>query len=231
MAGFCTKCGAPLASTSGFCNACGAPIVAAAPPQPPVAAVPPVYSVPPAPVGYPTQNVYPPPKSSGGALKVILIIVAVVVVLGLAGVAVVGYGAWKVSHAIQVNDNNGKGATVSLPGVGTISAGGTVASDADLGVPAYPGATQQQGGMNMDSAAASMVMAHFTTTDSMSQVVDFYKSKLGDSAVVASSGEGTVINSGADDQNRIMVTIGPGSGDDAGKTTIVVMHTKKKTGA
>ncbi len=110
MAGFCTKCGAPLASTTGFCNACGTPIAAAAPPQPPVVAAPPAYSAPPVAAGYPPQNAYPPPKSSGGALKIILIIVAVVVVIGLGVVGVVGYGAWKVSHAIQLNDNNGKGA-------------------------------------------------------------------------------------------------------------------------
>jgi hypothetical protein len=73
-----------------------------------------------------------------------------------------------------------------------------------------------------------MVMAHFSTSDSMSQVVDFYKGKMGDGAVAVSTGNGTVINSGGPDTDRIMVTVGPGSGDDAGKTTIVIMHTKKK---
>lgn len=82
--------------------------------------------------------------------------------------------------------------------------------------------------MNMDSAAASMVMAHFSTNDSASQVVDFFKGKMGDGAVAVSTGNGTVINSGGPDTDRIMVTVGPGSGDDSGKTTIVIMHSKKK---
>ena len=48
--------------------------------------------------------------------------------------------------------------------------------------------------MNMDTASASMVMAHFSTNDSMSQVVDFYKGKMGDGAVAVSTGNGTVFN-------------------------------------
>jgi hypothetical protein len=72
------------------------------------------------------------------------------------------------------------------------------------------------------------VMAHFTTSDSQSQVVNFYKGKMGDGAVAVATGNGTVLNSGGQDTDRIMVTVGPGSGDDQGKTTIVIMHTKKK---
>jgi hypothetical protein len=227
MAGFCTKCGAPLSSTTGFCNSCGTPIAAVAPPQQPVAAAPPAYGAPPAVAGYPQQNAYPPPKSSGGALKVILIIVAVVVVIGLAGVAIVGYGAWKVSHAIKL-DATGNGGTVSLPGVGTISAGGTPASEADLGVPLYPGATSGEGGMHMTLPTGSMVTAVYVTSDPVTSVVAFYKGKLGANESDIDTANGSVLSSGtqgANGKSGTEITIAPGSGDSSGKTQIVIVHT------
>jgi hypothetical protein len=134
--------------------------------------------------------------------------------------------AWRVAKSITVN-KNGNGVSMTVPGGGTFTAGDSVASDADLGVPAYPGALREKGGMNMDTGAASMVMAHFSTNDSIGQVTDFYKSKMGQTTVAVTSGDGTVLNSGSD-SDKVMVTIAPGDGDDAGKTTIVVVHTKKK---
>jgi hypothetical protein len=231
MATFCTKCGASLTSDTGFCPSCGAPIgTQAMTSQPESASATPMQAPPPPPTYSQPAAAYPavPPKSSGGGvLKVVLIVIAIVVGLGVLGVGILGYGVWKVAHSAHVNAN-GNGVTLSVPGGPTISAGDTTASESDLGVPTYPGAVQEKGGLNMNSGAASMVMAHFSTSDSMSQVVDFYKGKMGDGAVAVSTGNGTVINSGGPDTDRIMVTVGPGSGDDAGKTTIVIMHTKKK---
>jgi hypothetical protein len=231
MPAFCAKCGSPLGSSTGFCPACGTPITAEAPvaapavPVLPMAAAAPVYAVPAAVPPYAQA----PPQKSSSALKIILIIVLVLVGVGLLGAGVVGFFAWRVAKSVHM-DANGNNATVSIPGVGTMSAGDSTASDADLGVPAYPGATREKGGMNLNSGSATMVMAHFSTADSQSQVVDFYKSKMGDGAVAVATGNGTAINSGGQDTNRIMVTVGPGSGDDAGKTTIIIMHTQKKTG-
>lgn len=230
MAAFCTKCGAPLSSSTGFCSSCGtsiAPATAAIPPVGPVQAAPPVaaygqQAVPPV-AGYPMA---PPPQSSNSALKIVLIVVAVVVGLGILGAGAMGFMAWHVAKTMKV-DSSGQGVTMTVPGGGTISAGDSVASDVDLGVPAYPGALREKGGVNMDTASASMVMAHFATNDSISQVTDFYKGKMGETTVAVTSGDGTVLNSGSD-ADKVMVTIGPGNGDDAGKTTIVIMHTKKK---
>jgi hypothetical protein len=146
---------------------------------------------------------------------------------------VLGYTVWhtynKVKDAVSIN-SKGDTASVSVPGGGTFSVGGdTTASDAELGVPAYPGATREKGGMRMNSGRALMVIAHFTTADSPTQVVEFYKSKMGDGTVAIATGnnDGTVLNSGGKDTDRIMVTVGQGTGNDAGKTTIVIMHTKK----
>ena len=238
MAGFCTKCGSPLASSTGFCPACGTAIAAAAPV---VAAVPvesaPVYAAavqaapaagygaPPA-YGQPVAG-YPPPQKSSSALKIILIVVLVLVGIGVLGAGAMAFMAWRVAKSVQVDSNSGN-MSVSVPGAGLITAGDSAATAGDLGVPVYPGSTREKGGMNLNAASASMVMAHFSTTDTESQVVDFYKGKMGNGTAVVSTGNGTVINSGGKDTDRIMVTVGPGTGDDAGKTTIVIMHTVKK---
>jgi hypothetical protein len=225
MAAFCTKCGASLSSGTGFCSSCGTPIAASSiPPVATAGAVPaPLYAQP-VPAGYPVVGA-PPPRSSG-VLKIVLIVIAVIVGLGVLGAGALGFMAWRVSKSLTA-DSNGKGVTLSVPGGPTISAGDSTATDAELGVPMYPGAAREKGGLNMSSASASMIMAHFSTSDSVSEVVDFYKSKMGAGAVAVSTGNGTVLNSGGPDTDRIMVTVGPGSGADAGKTTIVVMHSKK----
>jgi hypothetical protein len=190
-----------------------------------------VGGAPPQVAGYPAPDAYPA-KSSGGALKIILIVLAVVVGIGLIGAGVVGYGVWRVAHAVHV-DGNGGGVTLSVPGGGTVSAGDSTASEADMGVPVYPGAVREKGGVGKivlqgdDARASSMVMAHFTTDDSVSKVTDFYKSKMGENAVVVSTGDGTVLTSGKNDEDSLTVTVGSGNGDDAGKTTIVIMHAKK----
>jgi hypothetical protein len=186
-----------------------------------------VYTAPPVAAGYPPQNAYPPQKSSGGALKIILIIVAVVVVIGLGVVGVVGYGAWKVSHAIQLGAN-GNGGTVSLPGVGSISAGNNVASEADLGVPLYPGATTGEGGMHMTLPSGSMVTAVYLTADPVTSVVAFYKGKLGANESDVDTANGSVLSSGSEGANGktgTEITIAPGSGNNNEKTQIVIVHT------
>jgi hypothetical protein len=229
MAAFCTKCGSPLTSTTGFCPSCGTPIVAAGVPvaAAPVQAAyvaPPVQSAPA--YGQPVAG-YPPPQKSSSAGKIILIVVLVIVAIGVIGAGAVGFMVWRAAKSVHVDSNNGN-VSVTVPGGGSITAGDSTATDADLGVPSYPGATREKGGMNLNSGSASMVMAHFSTSDSQSQVVDFYKGKMGDGAIAVNTGNGTAINSGGKDTDRIMVTVGPGSGDDAGKTAIVIMHTQKK---
>lgn len=222
MAGFCTKCGTPLGSNAGFCSSCGKPVGSGAvSPQSGAAPPPPAATVYPPGTGYPGP---PPAKSSGGALKIILIVLAAVVGLGVLALGGIWVAAWRVSRTLAQSH----GGTVTVPGVGSISAGNTTASPSDLGVPYYPGAVMEKGGIQMNTAEGSMVMAHFSTKDSMDQVVSFYKDKMGDGITAVSGGTGTVLNSGNDDTGRTMITVGPGNGDDAGKTTIVIMHTTKK---
>jgi hypothetical protein len=243
--GFCPACGTPAGAGSvtpqqGFAPV-AVPVVPVAQPVPvaaPTYQATPGYSqvnAPPA-AGYPPAAAYPvaPPTKSGGALKIILIVVALIVGLGLISGAVVGYGIWHTYKTVKDSVRmNGKGdtASVSVPGGGTMSIGNDAsASSSDLGVPIYPGAERKKGGLNMNTGSVSMVMAHFTTGDSTGQVVDFYKGQMGEgtTAVATGTNNGTVLNSGGKDTNRIIVTVGAGTGDDAGKTTIVILHTQKK---
>lgn len=198
--------------------------------MPPAAAVqtPPSYppvsppqTAQPAPAAYPSA---PPPSTSGGsALKIILIIVAVFVLLGVLAAGVVGFGIWRVSHAIHLN-RNGEGVSISTPN-GTMSAGAASSiTEADLGVAIYPGAQRGQGSLNLRSPHGSMVTAVYLTSDSASQVADFYKGRLGDQASVMESGESTMITSASNERSSILVTISP----EAGKTKITIVHTTKQ---
>jgi hypothetical protein len=150
-------------------------------------------------------------------------VLAVVVALGVLGLGALGFIAHKALHV----NANGNGVTLTVPGGATISAGDTTSGGADLGVSVYPGAVREKGGVQMNSSTASMVMEHFSTSDSQEQVVNFYKSKLGDSASVVTSGSGTVLNSNDRDRDKIVVTVASGSGGDAGRTTIMILHSKK----
>jgi hypothetical protein len=231
MAGFCTKCGASVPSATGFCPTCGAPIgspLATPAPQPSVAAAAPPVAPPPTYGQPPAAGVYaPPPKSGGGALKIILIVIAVVVGLGVIAVGGIAFMGWRVAKSITV-DNKGNG-TISLPGVGAISTGKNVdVSAADLGVPLYPGAIAGEGGMRMTLPTGSVMTAVYVTSDPVSSVVAFYKGTLGANESDIDTANGSVLTSGsqgANGKSGIEITVGPGTGNNSGKTQFVVMHT------
>jgi hypothetical protein len=91
MAGFCTKCGSPLADGQGACPKCGAAVAnpAARPAQPPSLSPPAgssAYARPAAPV-----------KTGSPVVKILLIFGVVVLVLGVAGVA----GLFYIGHRFK----------------------------------------------------------------------------------------------------------------------------------
>lgn len=218
MAVFCTKCGTALPSNSQFCTACGAP-AGAAPATPPSA--PPVY-------GQPGVPYAPPPGSGSSPVKVILIVVGVLVGLGILSTIVFMFGVWRVSRAMHVN-RSGDSVTLSTP-TGTITAGNTaVVSEADLGVPIYPGATRSQGGMQVNSGNSSMVTVVYSTPDPVSKVVDFYKGKLGENTSVIQTGDGAVITSGKENNKEdLVITVTPDTSSSDGQTKIGIMRTRNK---
>ncbi len=218
MAAFCTKCGTALPPNTQFCTACGASVGAAAipPPTAPIA------------YGQPVTAAAPPPGSGSSAVKIILIVVGVVVGLGMLSAIVFMFGVWRVSRAMHVN-RAGDSVTLSTP-TGTITAGNTaVVSEADLGVPVYPGAVRREGGMQVNSGTGSMITAVFSTSDPVGKVVDFYKGKLGDNTSVIQAGRGAVISSGTQNNKEgLVITVSSDPSSNDGQTKIGIMRTRNK---
>lgn len=213
MASFCSKCGAELSPGAQSCGACGTPALAAVP------------------VPVPVQQVVAPARSGGSALKIILIILAVVIGLGILGMGAVGFFVWRVAHRVHVATSasgNGSNVTIQTPG-GTLTAGeGNTYTAEELGTDLYPGATSVKGGMRMSMPSGSMVTGVFVTGDSKDQVLAFYKSKFGSDASIYDSGDGAVLTMKKGDKESVVLTITKGSGDEAGKTQISIVHSTSK---
>jgi len=169
----------------------------------------------------------PPPKSGSSALKIILIIVGIFVGLGILAAGVVGYGIYRVAHAVH-KDANGQ-ISIDTP-KGTISANTSDKfTESDLGIPIYPGAEQGKGGLRMNIAGKSMVEANFLTSDSKEQVMSFYKDKAGsDAESVSTDNGGQFILKGANGDS-ITVSISQISGMNDGKTQITIIRASKSS--
>jgi hypothetical protein len=240
MAAFCTKCGAPSNGDTAFCTKCGAPLAApmsaapigAVPTQ--SAYMPPPSNAPATPYTQPATGYVQPgaayvqpvaaaPVKGGSALKIILIIVAVFVGLGILSVAGIMFGIWRVSKVVHVSDNGKGGVSITTPG-GTYSAGNTPVSASDLGVDLYPGATQEQGAVRINTPKGSAITATYVTSDSIDKVIDFYKGKLGPGASVFQSDKSAVLTLNSEDKkDSVMVTI---SSDTPSQTKIGILHSK-----
>lgn len=217
MANFCTKCGASLAEGVKFCTKCGAVIGGAAPAATPPAAAP--QATAPAAAAAPAARPAAAP-AGGGALKVVLIVVAVFVGLGILGALAVGIGLWRVSRSVDV-DHSG-GVSISTP-TGKIKVGTPQApvTEAELGVPLYPGAKQQEGGLQITGEEGSMHTYVFKTSDSPQQVMAFYRERLGtEAASYVETPEGGMIHSTKGQKDGFMITVG----QDEGETVITIMR-------
>src|ERR1700734_1052594 len=106
----------------------------------------------------------PPPKQGSSALKIVLIVLAIFVVLGLLVAGVVGYGIYKVAHAVHTAANGQ--VTIGTPGSGFSANTGQTISESDLGIAIYPGSPQGQGSLHMAIAGKTMVSANYLTSDS-----------------------------------------------------------------
>jgi len=166
------------------------------------------------------------PAKSGGtsALKIILWVVGIIVVLVMLVVGVIGYGIWRIAHSVHVNKDN---TTITVPGGGTFSANSTEKyTAAELGTDIYPGALPgKAGNMRMSMPSGSVVSASYLTSDSKEQVVNFYKSKLGDQATSMDMGASAILSLKKSAHEQVTVTIAQESGQSEGKTQIHIMHT------
>ena len=214
---FCNSCGTSLAPGIRFCNKCGAPILASSPS--------PSVSTPgtiPAPV--PVASVPPASAQGGGALKVILIVVGVIVLLGILGVASVGFFAWRVAHHAHIRQD-GDNVKVDTP-FGSVQTTKDPAEAArNLGVDIYPGAEVLRDG----SASASFGGVHTASvnsesTDSVDKVAAFYKAKFPNAMVTSSdSGRCTIISN----DHKSMITINIEAQGD--KTRIMITNVSRKS--
>jgi hypothetical protein len=178
------------------------PIDPAQPATPPTA--PPVAAY----VPYPATG-YAPRKQGPSALKIVLIVVGIFVGLGLIGVGFLSYGIYKVMKSSNM--------TASTRQV----------TEADLGVPIYPGAEQGKASVRMTIAGKDMLTANFLTPDSKEQVVAFYKANLGPDAQVTTNfnGESFTLDKGAGE--LVVVSVSEQPGGIGGKTQIVIAHATK----
>ena len=164
----------------------------------------------------------PPPKQGSSALKIILIILGIFVGLGILAAGVIGYGIYKFAHAVHTASNGQ--ISINAPGGGFSANTTQSVSASDLGIAIYPGATQSKGGLHMTIAGKSMVSANFLTSDSVDQVVAFYKDKAGPNAQVMTTGNGGVI-SVTNGSDSISITVSQNANSNDGRTQFVIIHT------
>jgi flagellar basal body-associated protein FliL len=193
---FCNSCGATLDSGAKFCNKCGTT-------QPGAADAAPVFS--------PGAAASGTPQKSGGALKVILIVVAVIVMFGILVIGAFSFFAYRIARHSRVHNENGN-VRVETP-FGTVN----TTTDPDeaarnLGIDSYPGA-QVVKGTTSDMTMGNMhtASADFETSDPVSTVAEFYKSKVPNANVVSSTGDHYAIIS-TDKKNMLTINIEPKNG-------------------
>jgi hypothetical protein len=202
---FCNSCGATLDAGAKFCNKCGTTQPTAAPSS-----------------STPVAMTSTAPKSNS-ALKIILIVVAVIVGLGILGVGVASFVAYRIATHTRVHNRDGN-VRVETP-FGTVQ----TSTDPDeaarnLGIDVYPGAQVVKGSSsNMNMGNMHTASAEFESSDPVSSVAEFYKSKLPGANVISSAGDHYSIIS-TDKKNMLTINIEPRDG----KTRIQIARVSGK---
>ena len=218
---FCNSCGAALSPGTRFCNKCGATVLSSSP-APAVRSAAPGGSA--APLSATTTQATS--RQGSSALKIVLIVVGVIVLIGILGVASIGFFAWRVARHTHVRQE-GDNVKVETPF-------GTVESTKDpqeaarnLGVDLYPGAKVLKDG----TASASFGGVHSVTVslesdDSIDKVTSFYKSKFPNAMVTSSdSNQSTIV---ANDRNNLITINIKTEGD---RTKILITNLTGKSGS
>ncbi|MGC2181966.1 MAG: zinc ribbon domain-containing protein [Terriglobales bacterium] len=191
---FCNSCGATLDGGAKFCNKCGTTQPGAAATSATPAALTPA-----------------PPQKSSSALKVILIVVAVLVVLGIMAIGTVSFIGYRIAKRSRIHNENGN-VRVETP-FGTVNTSNDPDEAArNLGIDLYPGAEVVKGTTsNMTMGAMHTATADFETSDPVSTVGEFYKSRLPNANVVSNTGDRYSIIS-TDKKNMLTIHIEPKNG-------------------
>lgn len=211
MATFCTKCGTALGHGMAFCTKCGAPVADAATAAPAA----------PAPAASPATGM-----STG--VKLALMIIGGFVLLGALLTVLVTIGVWRVAQNVNVSEKAGNVTIKTDKGTLTVGQMPKI-TEAELGIPIYPGAENSEGGMAIESEQGAMQTFVFKTKDSLAQVVEFYKTRIGDKAEHAvTSPESALFALKKYGGSDYLIAIATDSGE--GKTMITVTRTRKGPG-
>lgn len=197
--------------------------------QPPPAPAAPAaqYQPPPQPryqpPAQPQYQAPPPQPRNAGALKGCLIAFGAVAVVGaiLAVVlfVVVGVGIRHVVKEVEKTTANG----VTLPGGITLS--NKVPTEAQLGIPVYPGSKMSASSVSIKNASGNISASVLYTDDDPATVVAWYKARLSgkpDYQSVGDSATDAMITFKNDNGATVVLTIGRDQYDKSGKTTIAV---------
>jgi hypothetical protein len=200
------------------------------------------YAPPPAPAAPPQQAFAQPPQvqqqyapqggppypapakqKSNTALKGCLIAFGIVAVLGIIIVvvlfAVIGVGVHHVVTEVEKATKNG----TTLPGGVTLST--KVPTEAELGVPIYPGVKMAASSLSLKDQSGSISATVLYSNDSPDKVIAWYKDKLvtkPEYQVLSSTDTEALITFRGDGGTIKMVTIGPDTADKNGQTTIAI---------
>ena len=218
MANFCTKCGTELDAGARFCTRCGVDV---AEPSLAAAGVPSTAATPPA-AGTPRPASTPAPVApkSGSAVKIVLIVLGVFIGLGILAGAAVMFGIWGLSRAVHV-DPSGEKVRIATP-MGAMTMGKTEVTEAELGIPIYPGAVGEQGGFQFGTSEGSVGTFVFQSADSPDQVLEYYRGHLGETVDVVTTPQGGIITSARSDREGYMITVG--RDEDNGTTVINIVR-------
>jgi hypothetical protein len=243
MAQFCTKCGTSLPEGMRFCTGCGAVIGEAVAPSSPAATAA-TFGAPltPSPVaavgevaitGQPVPPPYAPatgmPAKNSPVLKIVLIVVAILIFFGVLSAGACVYFVYRAKQRVNQFEKQARARMNAPAGTWRIpeqpgTSNQPSSSVVDAGIPVYPGAIATEGPSQVLGMAGFKVQ-QYTTGDSVSQVVAFYKDKLGPGAVVMQSGDQASIRIAG---SNAIVTIAVALDNAAGNTKIVVTRIGKQ---
>lgn len=230
MASFCPKCGSAVASGAGYCSSCGTSIASTSEPVP-VAGYPPMTPPPsPAageytPVAAPAAYTGPAPVKGGSGVKIVLIIVAVVVGVIVLGLGIVGYGVYRVAHSVTADAKGNM--SLNVPGGGMSIGSNVTATEDELGVPVYPGATRGPGGMRVKNKGTNMIMVVYKTDADVDAVASFYKSKMPAAEETSSASRHSTVLKQGPEADQITVIVSPPTGADSSGSSIVITRVQQ----
>ena len=218
---FCNSCGASLADGTRFCNKCGAAVLGSAPASGFKSAAP-ASSVPPA----STAATRATTTQGGSALKIILIVVGVLVLIGIVGIASVGFIALRVARHTHVRQEGGN-VKVETPFGNVESTNDPQEAARNLGVDIYPGAkVLKDGTASATFGGVHSVTVNLESDDSVDKVTSFYKSKMPNAMVTTSNAtESTIVAN--DHKNLVTINI-RAEGD---RTKIMISNVTGKLGS